>query len=225
MRQAEETEGVEPVLDGNKNNVRVLGHKVGAFLRGLSRAAHLIGTAVDPHHDWLLLIARVNSLPYVQVQAILALGILGSLLICIAHLAGHLSEVICLVHAIIRLHIHRSLPAVFPHGLRTDIRNAFVRDDIVICLFAHKCTVDALHGQRRIVIAVGDRLILSICCAYFCHILFRRLLRSLVTRPLQLSFTLARRYAVAAKAGHRQHQCYCHNPMVNTFHDILPPNY
>ena len=137
-------------------------HKVRALLAGLRGAADLIGAAVDPHHDRFLLIARVIGLPNVQVQAILALGIEGTPLTHTGHLAGNLPEVIRLIYALVRRHIHRSLPAVFPHGLRAHIGNAFVRDDAFIRLLAHKGAVDALHSQRRVVIAVGDRLVLAV---------------------------------------------------------------
>ena len=74
--------------------------------------------------------------------------------------------IISLIHAVARRNVHRSFPALLTDGLLADERNALVGNE-AICLFADEGAVDALHGQRLVVITIGNRLVLAVLCPDF----------------------------------------------------------
>ena len=116
---------------------------------------------MDPHHDRFLLSPFLISLPDIQMQAVLTLGVEAAHLTGTAHLAGNLPEVVCLIHAVVRSYIHRCLPAQVPDRLLSHKGYTLVCNDIPR-LLSDKSAVDALDSQRTVIIPVCNFSVLSV---------------------------------------------------------------
>ena len=153
----QEAHYAEPVSDGDDDDVRILLDEVEAVKHRVDGSARLKGTAVNPHHDGLLLddSSALNTFRYRQsssssrwsrprvLVAVCTLGI-----------------VIGLVDTVVGHDVHRGLPAQLAYRLLADVWNAPIGDDVLL-LPAYESTVDTLHGQRLVVTAVGNRLVLA----------------------------------------------------------------
>ena len=162
----EEAEYTGPVLDGDKNDVRVLMYEVGSLLTGLDRTAFFEGATVNPHNDRLLLRASLVGFPNVEVQAILSFNVEGGNLHDVIILGRTFPEVIRLVYAIVRDNVYRCFPAIFPDRLPAHKGNTFERNDIIF-LFANKSTVNALDCQRLVIITVSNLPVLTVQRPHF----------------------------------------------------------
>ena len=156
----EEAEDAQSILDVNKYDVRILSDEIGSFFARFYRAAYLKSPSVNPNHDRLFY-GSVICLPYIQIQAVFASRIKGSPLPFVINLTGTLRIVISLVYAIVGNNVNRSFPAMFAYRLFAHEWDTLIGDDI-IGLSTDEGAVDALHGQRLVVIAVGNFPVLAV---------------------------------------------------------------
>ena len=166
MGQMEEAKDTQAVLDGNQNDIRILFDEIAAFLPRFSCRADLKSAAVNPYHDRLFLCTGILRLPYVQIQARFTLRIKGPNLPDAPLLAGRFSNVIRLIDTVIRHIVHRRFPPQLSDRLLPDKGNALVGNYILIRFFADKGAVDALGGQRLVILSIGDLLVLTVQCPH-----------------------------------------------------------
>ena len=170
--QMEEAKNAKPVSNGHNDDVGILFDEIVALMHRVDSSAQRKGSAVNPDHDRFLPY-RLISLPYVQIQTVFPLIVDGSWFVRVIRLAGTLGIVISFVHTVVGGILHRCFPTMYSDRLLAYEGNTLEGNDIVR-LTAYEGAVDTLHGQRMVVIAVGDLFVLAILGSQF---FFQRRLR------------------------------------------------
>ena len=159
--QVEEAVSVEPVFDGNEDNVLVLLDICRTLLPRFGRGSGHKGAAMDPYDDGLLFSTRIRRFPHIQIQAFLTRGVKGADLQGIHALVGDGPEIIRLVYAVIRNGINRGLPAVFTDGLPADKGNAPEGNDVPV-FSADKGAVFAFNRKGPVVISIRNLFVFAV---------------------------------------------------------------
>ena len=143
VRQVEEPEDIDSVIEGHDDDIRIFIQEIGEIVHRVGRSAYIESATVNPY-DNRLLSSRLISFPDVQVQAVLACSIFS----CgVANLLDRsFPIVISLIYPIARRNVHWSFPAQVADRLLTYKGNAFIGNN-VLRLLADKGSVNTFDGQ------------------------------------------------------------------------------
>ena len=158
----EEAKGAQPVLDCNKDHIRILFCQIGTVKQLDICSSAGESAAVNPHHYGSPSPcsprggeSHLIRAPHIQIQAVFTLILNDGLV-----LARGFGEIISLKDIVTRSNIHRGFPAQFTYRLLPDKRNTLVGNNI-LRLLTDEGSVDTLYGQRLVIIPIGNRFVLA----------------------------------------------------------------